>query len=86
MLTLTKKTTLSGASMIDGKQAQAYAAVIDSANPSNMTISRIDTDKALSKANRSQCRMDCAAFEDEAYALQDALVKEMAKSKETGNE
>ena len=79
MLEIKKKITLTGESLIDGKQAEGYQATIDSANPEDMVFSSWQTDKALYKANRVQCRKDAAAFEDAAYAVQDAMIAEKEK-------
>lgn len=81
MLTLNKKITLNGTSMIDGVAVEGYTAQIDSENPENMTITSFPHNKALLKENRVQCRQDEAEFEDMAYALQDELIaaKEVAE-------
>ena len=44
-----------------------------------MNLSSWQADKALYKANRVQCRKDAAAFEDAAYAVQDAMIAEKEK-------
>lgn len=64
--------------MINGVQAEGYSATINSNDPEDMTLSSWQTDKALYKANRSQCRQDAADFEDAAYALQDEMIEEAA--------
>lgn len=73
MLTTKKDTTFTGSSMIDGKQAEGYSAVISGGNPEEINISSYQVDKALYKANREICRADRAAFEEDAYALQAEL-------------
>lgn len=78
MLTMKKSITLTGNSTIDGVIAEGYQAVIDSNNPEDMNISSWQADKAVYKANRTQCRADAAAFEDAAYELQDELIAEKA--------
>lgn len=78
MLNTTKSITLKGNSIIDGVIVEGYQAVINSANPNDMTISSWQQDKALYKANRVQCRADSAEFEETAYALQDEMLAELA--------
>lgn len=78
MLNMKKSITLTGESMINGVQAEGYSATINSNDPEDMTLSSWQTDKALYKANRSQCRQDAADFEDAAYALQDEMIEEAA--------
>lgn len=76
MLKQTKNITIEGYSVIDGKNAAGYRAVIKSDNPSDMTLTNWQTDKALYKENRTQCRADQAEFEDAAYALQEEMLTE----------
>lgn len=83
MLNMKKSITLTGASMIDGAQAEGYTATIDDNNPEDMTLSSYKVDKNLYKANRTQCRQDAAEFEDAAYALQDELIDEKAATETT---
>lgn len=82
MLTMKKSITLTGNSTIDGVIAEGYQAVIDGENPSEMNISSWQQDKAVYKANRTQCRADKADFEDAAYVVQDAMIAEKAASEE----
>ena len=77
MLEIKKEITLTGESKIDGVVAENYRAVIDSANPSNMTIITTQRDKELRKANRDICRVDEKDFEETAYALQDQMISEL---------
>lgn len=60
--------------------AENYQATINSDNPDDMTISSWQQDKAAYKAHRTQCRQDSAEFEDAAYAIQDELIAEAAKT------
>lgn len=83
MLNMKKSITLTGESMIDGVQAEGYSATINSENPEDITFSSWQTDKALYKANRVQCRKDAAEFEDAAYTLQDELIAEKAAAETT---
>lgn len=76
MLTTKRTVTITGTSTIDGVAAEGYQAVIDSNNPTDMTLSSWQQDKAVYKANRTQCRADAAAFEDAAYTLQDEMIAE----------
>ncbi|MCD8208539.1 MAG: hypothetical protein LUD72_11420 [Bacteroidales bacterium] len=79
----TKKITINGESKIDDAVAERYSAVIDEANPENMTLGRFIVNAQLRKENCKQCRKDQAAFEDDAYAQQDELLKNSAKTEET---
>lgn len=76
MLNYKKNITVTGGSYIDGVQAEGYSATISSENPEDITLSSWQTDKALYKENRTQCRKDAAEFEDMAYALQDEMIAE----------
>lgn len=76
-LTAKKEITLTGESKIDGVVAEVYRAVINSENPDDMTLTAVQMDKALYKANRTTCRADNAEFEDMAYTLQDTLLAEV---------
>lgn len=77
-----KNVTLTAASTIDGVAAENYQATINSDKPEDMNLSSWQTDKALYKANRTECRKDAAVFEDAAYAIQDALIAAKEKSAE----
>lgn len=78
-LTTKKEITLTGESKIDGVVAEVYRAVINSENPDDMTLTAVQRDKALYKANRTVCRADNAEFEEMAYTLQDALLAEVTE-------
>lgn len=78
-LTTKKEITLTGESKIDGVVAEVYRAVINSENPDDMTLTALQRDKALYKANRTVCRADNAEFEEMAYTLQDALLAEVTE-------
>lgn len=82
MLKTNKAITIKGNSIIDGKNAAGYQAVINSDNPEDMTITNWQIDKTLYKENREQCRADQAAFEDAAYALQNEMIAEMTAATE----
>ena len=82
MLNYKKSVTVTGGSYIDGVQAEGYTATISSDNPEDITLSSWQTDKALYKANRAQCRKDAAEFEDVAYAIQDEMISDKQGSAE----
>lgn len=73
-LTTKKEITLTGESRIDDVVAEVYRAVINSENPDDMTLTAVQRDKALYKANRRQCRADNEEFEEMAYDLQDEMI------------
>lgn len=73
-LTTKKEITLTGESRIDDVVAEVYRAVINSENPDDMTLTAVQRDKALYKANRTVCRADNAEFEEMAYAVQDEMI------------
>lgn len=77
MLSNQKSITYTGQSLIDGVVAEQYSATINSDNPKDLTISSWQTDGALYKANRTQCRQDQANFEDMVYAEQDTMIAAM---------
>lgn len=83
MLSIKKNITLTGSSKIDGVIAEGYQAVIESDNPQNMTISSWQANKELYKANRVQCRLDSAEFEEMAYAIQEELIAGNGTAEET---
>lgn len=83
MLKTKRSITLSGSSIVDGKTAQQYQAVIDSENPEDINFSNWQTNKALYKENRTLCRADEAEFEDMAYTIQDAMIAEKKDASNT---
>lgn len=82
-LEIKKSLTLNGTSKIDGVAAERYTAVINSDKPEDMTISSYQMDKNVYKANRVQCRLDSAEFEEAAYALQDEMIAKNVESNKT---
>lgn len=82
--TLTYKDSIerTGYSVIDGVKVVQYTMTIPSDNPDNMKIIRSILDKDLYKANRETCRADFAAFEDEAYLLQDEYLAKVNSTEE----
>lgn len=78
MLEMKKSITITGTSTINGVIAEGYTAKIDSDNPENINFSSYQQDKAVYKANRTQCRADSAEFEDACYEIQDEMIAEKA--------
>lgn len=74
MLEMKKSVTVTGRSTIGGIEAAGFQATIDSKKPEDMIFSSWQTDKALYKTNRVQCRADEAAFEDACYELQEEMM------------
>ena len=75
-----KKVTITATSVveIEGKKVvlESYTATVDSENPENMTMSKFfptTEAKGLYKDHRAECREDYAAFQTQAYALQDEM-------------
>lgn len=82
----TKKVTITAISTteIEGKKVvlENYTATVDSENPENMSMSKFfPTAEAreLYKEHRAECREDYAAFEENAYALQDEMFAMLEK-------
>lgn len=82
----TKKVTITAISTteIEGKEVvlENYTATVDSENPENMSMSKFfPTAEAreLYKEHRAECREDYAAFEENAYALQDEMFAMLEK-------
>lgn len=82
MLNTEKSVTFSGKSVIDGKEAEGYTAVIKSNNPKDMTITSWQIDGATYKENRVQCRKDKADFEDAVYIMQDEMIAALSSTEE----
>lgn len=82
MLKTTAKVTLTGESVIDEKVVCAYSAIIDLEKPENMNVAQFQKDKELYKENRIECRADYAAFEEKAYATQEAVIAILAAKNE----
>ena len=75
MLEMRKSINVTGKSVIGGAEVCGFQATIESSNPENMSFSSWQTDKALYKANRVECRADEAAFEDACYELQEEMMQ-----------
>lgn len=78
MLNYSKKVTIDGFSIIDGVKVAGFRAEINSENPEEMTLSSWQMDKAMCKDYRLTVRSDEAAFEDNAYTIQDEMIAEMS--------
>ncbi len=83
MLIKTKSTTLTGSSMIDGKEAFRFSARIESANSNIVNISYMQIDKGLHEANLATVRADQVEFEDYAFGVKKAM---LAEGEETDEE
>ena len=66
-----------GHTTIDGVNVVRYICVLSSDKPQDMLIRTIKLNDELYKANRDLCRADYAAFEDEAYKLQDEYLAKL---------
>ena len=78
MLEMKRNITVTGRSVINGEEACGFQATIDSENPENINFASWQTNKALYKANRTECRVDEAAFEDKCYEMQEEMMEEPA--------
>lgn len=74
-----EKITITGKSIIDGKEVCGYQAQIDSENPSDIALTDWQVDKEMYKANRAACRADQAEFEDYAYTVQDEMLAKVTE-------
>lgn len=81
-LEIKEKITVSGKSMIDGVEVCGYQALIDSSNPADIAFTDWQVNKEMYKANRAECRMDQAEFEDYAYTIQDEMLAKQAAAEE----
>ena len=81
-LTITDTIRKLGYTTIDGVKVVQYDCTIPSDNPENMRIIVSKLNEQMYKENRVICRADQAAFEDEAYLLQDKYLAEMAEEVE----
>lgn len=73
MLNTNKNITLSGTSMIDGKQVAYMSATISTNGGNGANINKNITNQELYKANKEQVRADIAEFEKEVYKIEDEL-------------
>jgi hypothetical protein len=81
MLKITQKITLEGKSIIDGAVVSNFVASINSDDPTQMTISSVQVNKALYKEHRVAVRLEEAEFEDYAYSVQDEMIAEIANAR-----
>lgn len=73
MLKTTAKVTMTGESVINDTSICDYSAIIDLEKPENMSVTQFKRNKELYRENRVECRADYAAFEEKAYATQEAV-------------
>lgn len=77
MLKKNTKVIIEGKSTIDGVDVVAFLVSVDSTNPTNMVFSTRQLDPVAYKQHRVEVRADEAAFQDEAYAIQDSMLAAM---------
>lgn len=77
MLNFKKTLNVTGSCMIGETMVEYYNAIIESDNPSAMSISRNQYNAELYKANRTQCRNDYSDFLTMVYELQDEMIAEL---------
>lgn len=79
MLAKTKKEiTLTGKSMVEGKDVELYTARIDSENPDDMDITAYRKEKILYRDNLEECQTDRNNFERFAYEEQKKVKEAIA--------
>lgn len=81
MLKMEERITLTGRTIIDGKEVCRYQANISSENPSDVTFSEVQVNKELYKENRSVRYAEREEFENHVYELQDSMLAK-AENKE----
>ena len=87
MLTKTaKKVTITATSVVEIEKKKIvlenYTATVDSENPENLSMNKFfptAESKELYKDYRTECREDYAAFQTQAYALQDEMFSAIEK-------
>lgn len=82
MLKTMAKITMTGESVINDTSICDYSAIIDLEKPENMSVTQFKKNKELYKENRIECRADYAAFEEKAYATQEAVIAILAAKNE----
>ena len=82
MLKTMAKITMTGESVINDTSICDYSAIIDLKKPENMSVTLLKKNKELYKENRVECREDYAAFEEKAYATQEAVFAILAAKSE----
>ena len=66
-----------GYTIVDDVKIAQYTCVIQADNPADMRIGIAKLDPIAYKNHRDICRADFAAFEDEAYKLQEELLAKL---------
>lgn len=77
-LIIEKNATLTGQSMVDGKQVVYLNASLSTDSEGRSTISQNISDQELYNAHRAECRKDIAEFQTAVYELEDYYVQEVA--------
>lgn len=72
-----KKTSLTGASKINGQQAVYLSANITTESAGNTTINQSITSQELYRSNRDECRKDIDAFQDMVWAIEDEMIADI---------
>lgn len=80
MLKVSKTTNLNGSSSIGTEIAATMYATIGEDGSVNISTNTVNTE--LAEKNKEAVRNDTAAFQEAVYAVQDAVQKELAQSKE----
>lgn len=70
MLKETKRITMEGKCVVEGKEIAGFRAIFDTENPDDMSFHPWQIDKAACKEHRKEVRADRDAFEDYAYEVQ----------------
>lgn len=73
MLKTTKSTNLTGNSTVDGTQVVYMSATISTDINQSITVNKNITNQELYFANKVEVRKDISDFEDEVYAIEDAM-------------
>lgn len=76
MLKTEKSVTLSGQVLVDNKQVAYLSASVSNTNGS-ANVTKTITNPELYEANKTACRGDFVAFNDQVYAVEDSLMEEM---------
>ncbi|WP_278529566.1 hypothetical protein [Enterococcus asini] len=71
-----KKTSLTGYSMIDGKQVVYLNANITTETAGNTNINQSITNQEMYRANLDECRKDIGAFQTAVWAIEDEMIAE----------
>lgn len=71
-----KSVSLTGSSVIDGKQVIYLSANVSTDNAGNTSISQSVQDQSLYRANLEECRKDVDKFQNEVWKIEDGLISE----------